>query len=478
MSINSSNSGMDVVSMSSGASSLPHWNIGLPSELSELNLPNNSDVLKYYLFLSELEKKKNKKQHSYGIFTQKVSNKLIEIWNKLNIELIHPKSVVKKLNNLINTYKKELKCKSKANTTSEFLHTLNDVFYLGKCQCVKTMACCCGLIPPHLQEFMVDQHSTRKHTIPECCLNTEDQQSTQPPSSFDPTYNPGSSQMDDNSETEFAVPREPPLLKKRCYTQRYDAANFAMICDRFGISDRVASCLATALFKDIGFKDENGEPIIMDKCKVAREKQKCRDSVRRKYNDNTDLVAFSFDGRKNTALTREEINGTFHPRTLKESHLVVLREPESKLLGHIKLNAEDAKTKHRQLNEFFLTKNISINNLIGICCDGEATNTGTENGILRRFEVALDRPLHWFVCLLHFNERPLHHLFCTLEKSVTYGPRTASGDLMKQLETCEQLPVCKLLLSKRFTLFSYTNNISCRLYLILKLFHWKICLHH
>lgn len=79
--------------------------------------------------------------------------------------------------------------------------------------------------------------------------------------------------------------------------------------------------------------------------------------------------------------------------------------------------------------------------MIGICCDGEPTNTGVENGIIRRFEILLDKPLHWFVCLLHFNELPFRHLFNALEMSTTSGPRTSSGTLTKLIETCEQFPV-------------------------------------
>jgi len=195
------------------------------------------------------------------------------------------------------------------------------------------------------------------------------------------------------------------------------------------------------LFKDIGFNDENGELIVMDKCKVAREKMKSRELVRRMKQNDSALLAFSFDGRKNDALTREEINGKYHPNIQKKSHIVILKEPQSKLLGHKKVDAEDSNSKQMELCRFFKEKNLNITSLIEICCDGEPTNTGTENGIIQKFEVMLNKPLHWFVCLLHLNELPLRHLFNALENSSTIGPRTASGTLSKLFETCEQLPV-------------------------------------
>ena len=47
------------------------------------------------------------------------------------------------------------------------------------------------------------------------------------------------------------------------------------MCDRFGVSDRIAAALATSLMQDIDVKDAHGNPIIMDKNKVRREKAKC-----------------------------------------------------------------------------------------------------------------------------------------------------------------------------------------------------------
>ena len=40
-------------------------------------------------------------------------------------------------------------------------------------------------------------------------------------------------------------------------------------------------------------------------------------------------------------------------------------------------------------------------------CDGTAVNTGIRGGIIRLLEVALNRPLQWFVCQPHANELPL-----------------------------------------------------------------------
>ena len=123
---------------SSGSSFLTNQNasiIGMPSEFSELNLPSYRDVLKFYFFLSDREREKSKKQHSYTKFSSIIANKIIEIWEKINIALINKKSVLKKLNTFLNKYHKEVKNISRGNTFSEFETSLNDVFNIGKCSC-------------------------------------------------------------------------------------------------------------------------------------------------------------------------------------------------------------------------------------------------------------------------------------------------------------------------------------------------------
>ena len=80
---------------SSGSSFLTNQNasiIGMPSEFSELNLPSYRDVLKFYFFLSDREREKSKKQHSYTKFSSIIANKIIEIWEKINIALINKKA--------------------------------------------------------------------------------------------------------------------------------------------------------------------------------------------------------------------------------------------------------------------------------------------------------------------------------------------------------------------------------------------------
>ena len=72
---------------------------------------------------------------------------------------------------------------------------------------------------------------------------------------------------------------------------------------------------------------------------------------------------------------------------------------------------------------------------MAIGCDGTAVNTGRKNGVIVLLEKYLNRPLQWFVCLLHANELPLRHLFFNLDGCTT-GPNSFSGSIGKQLDKC------------------------------------------
>lgn len=66
---------------------------------------------------------------------------------------------------------------------------------------------------------------------------------------------------------------------------------------------------------------------------------------------------------------------------------------------------------------------------------GTPVNTGHERGIIRKLEEKLQRPLQWNICLLHFNELPLKHLFQKIDGRAI-GPETFSGPIGRKLKIC------------------------------------------
>lgn len=69
-------------------------------------------------------------------------------------------------------------------------------------------------------------------------------------------------------------------------------------------------------------------------------------------------------------------------------------------------------------------------------------NTGEKNGVIRKLEEKLNKPLQWLVCQLHSNELIVHHLFEKYAGRKT-GPCTYSGEISKQISQCETMPLVK-----------------------------------
>ncbi|GBM70797.1 hypothetical protein AVEN_127343-1 [Araneus ventricosus] len=78
-----------------------------------------------------------------------------------------------------------------------------------------------------------------------------------------------------------------------------------------------------------------------------------------------------------------------------------------------------------------------FSNLIFLGCNGTVVNTGVLNGVICRLELKLHRPIQWIICLLHFNEFPLRHLF----ERKSSGPSSYTGDIGRNLKGCEKLPL-------------------------------------
>ncbi|GBL78521.1 hypothetical protein AVEN_65130-1 [Araneus ventricosus] len=83
---------------------------------------------------------------------------------------------------------------------------------------------------------------------------------------------------------------------------------------------------------------------------------------------------------------------------------------------------------------------VDINELELIGFKDTVTKTGWKNGVIRNIELKIQRPLQWFICLLHFNELPFKHLNEYLDGETT-GPASFSGKIGKQLTSCEKLPI-------------------------------------
>jgi len=199
-------------------------------------------------------------------------------------------------------------------------------------------------------------------------------------------------------------------------------------CDQFNISDRAASSLTNAVFKDFRFNS-----VEINRSKIRRERSKSRLESEQNLSG---IQALYFDGRNDMTLTYENKKII----TKSEEHITMILEPGSRYIGHTTPLKPTSKSIKESMVDFFNTSSSNLDELKIIGCDGTAVNTGPVGGIIRLMEEELGRPLQWAICLLHCLELPLRHVFKFLDGR-TQGPNSYSGEVGKMLIDCEKLPI-------------------------------------
>lgn len=360
----------------------------------------------------------------------------MNIWNRAGIPTKHIKNVTKKVRELINRYQFMLRHKN-MKISERFPTELLQLFDISNNDF--------EALSEAKKKFLNDQRSKRSFkivdienvTTTDCTSNIVSSGSSYEPSSSEPGN--------------FGSPV--PMRSSSGYIKLPDLRNFSIECDRLGISDRVASALATTLLRDMNVKGENGQNIIIDRNRVRREREKIRKIILNDRANDSIIKALAFDSRIDNTFVPITIDGKQHPRLISENHMTIVAFPSSIYMGHItNKNKATASQKAMNIANFFDEQNIRLDHLIAVCCDTEATNTGKYEGILRRLEIHFNRPLHWFPCLIHLNERPLTHLFTHLYGR-TSGPRTIVG--LAEINKCEDMPVKKIVDKNWFNLISF-----------------------
>lgn len=338
---------------------------------------------------------------------------------KTTIPIIVTGAVKTEVRRLIETYQKAIK--TRREIFKEFTDKLQLLFDIAKCHCINLCKCHnTDKVPAIFKDFLFDQRGQRLQS-----LHVPD-----PPANNNDSGDDGVDDEDDDDDEErgnqpdtYPSPARSeymPTIAPRRRRLR-NMPNFASECDRYHTSYRAAASIVTGAFKDFDVRDADGKLVRIDKCKVWREVDKnCTRLLRLQTLTDANPKAFAFDGRKDKTLGElQTSDGVTHRQMIRETHITVLREPNSIFLGYAVAESGNAPDTLEALYAFFEEKQMSLVNLIGVCCDGEAKNTGKDAGILRLLEVRLQKPLHWFVCMLHSNELPFRHIFEKIDSSFT-----------------------------------------------------------
>ena len=221
--------------------------------------------------------------------------------------------------------------------------------------------------------------------------------------------------------------------------------NFAMACDRRKTTDREAAELASTLLYDVNKEFQLGIPdeaLIIDRNKVRRERNRVRSILVNDVFDETTTWGLYFDGKRDKTLVNEKNDETkrFHRKIKVEDHVTLLREPDSTYICHVTPTSGHGQVVCNAIHEKLIELGAPLQNLFAVGCDGTVANTGSDNGTIALLEKKLNRPVHWFVCLLHLNELPLRNIIEKLY-GVSKGPETFCGVQNKPLRQCETMKI-------------------------------------
>ncbi|CAH0547286.1 unnamed protein product [Brassicogethes aeneus] len=439
----------------------PLYGVGKP--FNKNVLPTYEDILQQYLFTkNELKISGQLKEPTFAEVAKIVEPQLQEIWKKASLPIISSERIMERIREYHNKYRELLKpYKQRANVASyiqkieKFKEKSQGLFDIATCKCKCFEKCTCEKlkkIPVLEREFLLDQRSARKIMIGNVDSHTtrqmekREKRKLQEAASSSIVKTIEQQKYANNSQIKESLPSisfepstEPPI-SIISGQMRKSLPNLARECDRWGLSDRGAAAVSSALLQDLGVVTKDDISSVIDRSKVRRERQKLR--KQNQLNDGKDpmLKSIYFDGRKDLTRKTTLKDGVHHPLNVTEEHVVLVQEPMSEYLGHVTPLSGTSFNIFTAITNFVSLKGYKTDELVAIGCDGTNVNTGNENGIMRKLEVHYKKPLHWFVCLLHSNELPFRHLLVNLD-GATHGPNF-SGPIGKALKHCMK-PVVK-----------------------------------
>ena len=149
-----------------------------------------------------------------------------------------------------------------------------------------------------------------------------------------------------------------------------------------------------------------------------------------------------FDSRKDKALIQvTKLDGKRHQQTIREEHISIVNEPESKYFDHVTPGSGKAKDIASEILSLLNKTSVDTKQIVAIVCDSTAVNTGIKRGVVRLLEKLFKKPIQWFICLLHIDKLPLRHLFGYLDGPTT-GPRAFSGTICSVVSLSASIFYC------------------------------------
>jgi len=144
--------------------------------------------------------------------------------------------------------------------------------------------------------------------------------------------------------------------------------------------------------------------------------------------DIRELICIGFDGKQDVTLAHT--SGV--RRKIKEEHNGIISYPKERYIDHVMPESSEAIDIAKEILST-ITETNSLQTLGAVVWDGTVNNTGKRSGVIRRLEECVERPLQWFVCILHANELPLRKYMSVVDGGCTTGPSRSSGEVSMAL---------------------------------------------
>ena len=224
--------------------------------------------------------------------------------------------------------------------------------------------------------------------------------------------------------------------------------NFAREVDRYQISDRGAAKVANGLLKDLGLVRPGKTDLLIGPSKVRRQRKKWGTKLELEHLGLALSQGLYTDGKKVPTLVRDDREtkvqvpgrrgrGAYRTVTTTsnklevQDHYPIVSEPGGEYVTHVTPNDGTGKSIAKEVVTVVRERDMRLR-VLGL--DGCPVNTGIHNGVTRWVELELGETVQHIVCILHFNELFLHHIFADAD-GVTLAPGTLFlSELLKDVQ--------------------------------------------
>ena len=422
-----------------------HSVFGDPKELPVNVLPLAMDVLQCYRY-HQIANVGVSGNDLFKIVTKQVR----DVYTRASIPTMEYESILKKVKRLVqkaNDLQKYSVSKKSSTTYTETVQKFATLFDVCTCRCVDSGIinrdrCNCPLdqkIPSVEWDFWVDQKTSR-HMI----IGNLDKKVTSKFRKVEERIEKGAQYRDKAQkemhhiagESEASCSEENnddgagsfvPSEDDETYSPQ-NRNKYPELCraiERSNVSNRDACLIINAALKDLGLLSWRN---AIDPSKLQRQRKYWREKSSSEHQVlNEAIVCLGFDGRSDQTLI---VSGKLR-RKVTEEHYVLLDFPSRRYVDHIAQVSGKSEDIFKEIISVIETTK-SEESLKAIVCDGAVVNTGKTNGVIRKLEQQLHRPLQWLICMLHANELPLRKLVEVVDGR-TSGPQSNVGLISKLL---------------------------------------------